>query len=418
MRKVDMPDPEKPLTVAESGAFVQPLKIEPTGSGPLDGLRFGVKDLIDIEGYVTGCGNPDWARTHVPAAVNAVCVDQLLAAGAVCIGKTISDELAFSLDGENYFYGTPLNPRAPDRVPGGSSSGSASAVAGGLADFALGTDTGGSVRVPASNCGIYGLRPSHGLISIAGVLPFASSFDTVGILARSVNNLTQVASVLLSCQIPSPETAGTVHLLREALDLCDREVGEALVEPLRLVRELYGDKVRETSLREIEGEASDTGLTTWYDTFCTLQWAEIWSSLGSWIEAVKPAFGPRTKNNFELTRSLDRREIGPASRRREDYCRRLAAFLGPHDLLCLPTTPALAPIKGTLGDEARTDRSQATYYPRTLSLTAIAGIGRLPQVTLPLGNAGGVPIGLSLLAGHGRDAFLLGVATELVDAAQ
>ncbi|MFZ5449396.1 MAG: amidase [Thermodesulfobacteriota bacterium] len=405
------------ISAAESGAFVQLLKLEPTGSGPLDGLRFGVKDLIDIGGYVTACGNPDWARTHSPAAVNAVCVDQLLAAGATGIGKTISDELAFSLDGENFFYGTPLNPRAPDRVPGGSSSGSASAVACGLADFALGTDTGGSVRVPASNCGLFGLRPSHGLISVAGVLPFAPTFDTVGILAGSVTNLTRGAALLLSCRIPTSTQLGTIHVLQEALDLCDLEVRQALAEPFWILRELFKDMVKETSIREIDGEPREAGLTTWFETFCTLQWAEIWSSLGSWIEAVQPAFGPRTKNNFELARNLDRRKIGPANRRREGYCRRLNDFLGPYDLLCLPTTPALAPEKGTLGDDARGPQSQVAYYPRTLSLTAIAGIGRLPQVTLPLGNAGGVPLGLSLLAGHGRDAFLLAVATQVAAAA-
>lgn len=348
--------------------------------------------------------------------MNAVGVDQLLAGGATCIGKTVSDELAFSLDGENFFYGTPLNPRAPDRVPGGSSSGSASAVACGLADFALGTDTGGSVRVPANNCGLCGLRPSHGLISVAGVLPFAPTFDTVGILASSVNILTRVAASLLSFQSAAPAQLGTIHVLRESLQLCDLEVRQALAEPFWILRELFRDKVKETSLREIDGEPRDSGLTAWFDTFCTIQWAEIWSSLGDWVEAVQPAFGPRTKNNFELARSLDRRKIGPASRRREDYCRRLDAFLEPHDLLCLPTTPALAPEKGTLGEEARSSQSQLAYYPRTLSLTSIAGIGRLPQVTLPLGNVGGVPVGLSLLAGHGRDAFLLEVARQVAGA--
>jgi amidase len=404
------------INAAESGAFVQLLKIEPTGSGPLDGLNFGVKDLFDLGGYVTGGGNPDWAKTHSPAAVNAVGVDQLLAGGATCIGKTVSDELAFSLDGENFFYGTPLNPRASDRVPGGSSSGSASAVACGLADFALGTDTGGSVRVPANNCGLCGLRPSHGLISVAGVMPFAPTFDTVGILAASVNILTRVAASLLSFQSAAPAQLGTIHVLRESLELCDLEVRQALSEPFWILRQLFGDKVKETSLREIDGEPRDSGLTAWFETFCTIQWAEIWSSLGDWVEAVQPAFGPRTQNNFELARSLDRRKIGPASRRREDYCRRLDAFLKPHDLLCLPTTPALAPEKGTLGDEARSPGPQLAYYPRTLSLTSIAGIGRLPQVTLPLGNVGGVPVGLSLLAGHGRDAFLLEVARQVAGA--
>src|ERR687889_2186783 len=177
--------PKEAAAVEEGSAFVQELGVDPTGSGPLDGLTFAVKDLIDIGGYKTGCGNPSWGHTHPPATVNAVCVEQLLAAGARCVGKTVTDELAFSLLGENHFYGTPLNPKAPDRVPGGSSSGSASAVARGLVDFALGTDTGGSVRVPASNCGTWGLRSSHGFISVAGVNPFAPTFDTVGILASS-----------------------------------------------------------------------------------------------------------------------------------------------------------------------------------------------------------------------------------------
>jgi amidase len=145
--------PERSAGTPEGNAFVEYVEVEPTGSGSLDGLSFAVKDLIDIGGHETGCGNPTWRGTHPPASVNAVCVEQLLDAGARCVGKTVSDELAFSLLGENHFYGTPLNPKAPDRIPGGSSSGSASAVACGLVDFALGTDTGGSIRVPANNCG-------------------------------------------------------------------------------------------------------------------------------------------------------------------------------------------------------------------------------------------------------------------------
>ena len=186
------------ITVAQSNAFVTTFDLSPTGSGPLDGLRFAVKDTIDVAGFKTGCGNPTWRDSHPAAVVHAVCVEQLLRAGARCVGKTISDELALSLLGENYFYGTPLNPRAPERVPGGSSSGSASAVACGLVDFALGTDTGGSTRVPASNCGIWGFRPSHGFVSVAGVNPLAPSFDTVGVLAQSADVLAKVGLVLLS----------------------------------------------------------------------------------------------------------------------------------------------------------------------------------------------------------------------------
>src|SRR5436309_7997242 len=177
------------ITVDESNAFVTRFDLSPTGSGPLNGLCFAVKDVIDVAGYKTGCGNPTWRDSHPTATAHAVCVEQLLRAGARCVGKTICDELAFSLLGENYFYGTPLNPKAPDRVPGGSSSGSASAVACGLVDFAFGTDTGGSVRVPASNCGIWGIRTTHGRISVAGVNPLSPTFDTVGILAKDMDVL-------------------------------------------------------------------------------------------------------------------------------------------------------------------------------------------------------------------------------------
>src|SRR5919197_4660611 len=187
------------ITVAQSNAFVTTFELSPIGSGPLDGLRFAVKDTIEVAVFKTGCGNPTWRDSHPAAVVHAVCVEQLLRAGARCVGKSICDELAFSLLGENHFYGTPLNAHARDRVPGGSSSGSASAVACGLVDFALGTDTGGSVRVPAANCGIWGIRPSHGLVSVAGVNPIAPTFDTVGILAQSADVLARVATVLLAC---------------------------------------------------------------------------------------------------------------------------------------------------------------------------------------------------------------------------
>ncbi|MBI5569053.1 MAG: amidase [Desulfomonile tiedjei] len=401
-----MASPEVPENSPESNAFVEIFALEPKGSGPLDGLVFAAKDLIDVEGRRTSCGNPSWRDTHPVAAANAVCVDQLLFAGARCIGKTITDELAFGLNGENFFYGTPLNPRAPERVPGGSSSGSASAVACGRVDFALGTDTGGSVRVPASNCGIFGLRPSHGIVSVAGVNPLAPSFDTVGVLARSSAVLNKAASVLLACEVPRSIEVGTVHLLEEAFSSSDPEVDQALREPVELIERTFPGKLRETSLKELGEEASRRGLAGWYDTYCQLQWAEIWSCLGSWVTETRPRFGPRTAANFDLVKNFDRQHTVDAIRRREIYYRSLKRFLGPNDLICIPTTPTLAPIKGTLG----VDRTQGDYYPRTLAMTAIAGIGRLPQVTLPVASVGGVPIGLSLLAAQGMDAFLLAAA--------
>ncbi|MBI4964778.1 MAG: amidase [Desulfomonile tiedjei] len=389
-----------------SGAFVETVTVEPKGSGILTDLRFAAKDLIDLEGYKTSCGNPTWRDTHPVAATNAVCVDQLLFAGATCIGKTITDELAFGLDGENSFYGTPLNPKAPNRVPGGSSSGSASAVACGMADFALGTDTGGSIRVPASNCGIFGMRPSHGRISVAGVNPLAPTFDTVGVLACNCEVLAKAASVLLACDIPPGVEVGAVHLLEEAFAACDPEVKDAVARPVEMIKALFPGKVRKTSLQEIGEEASETGLRGWYHTYCHIQWAEIWSCLGGWVQDAKPEFGARTRVNFELVKNMDRQTIVKALRSREICFSLLKEFLGPNDLLCMPTTPTLAPNKGSLGIDRTTDR----YFPRTLSMTAIAGIGRLPQVTLPVADASGVPVGLSLLAGQGRDAFLVAAA--------
>jgi amidase len=333
-------------------------------------------------------------------------VDQLLLAGAECVGKTITDELGFGLNGENFFYGTPLNPRAPDRVPGGSSSGSASAVACGIVDFALGTDTGGSIRVPAGNCGIFGMRPSHDRISVAGIHPFAPSFDTVGVLAGSCEVLTKAVSVLLACGIPSGIEVGKVHFLEEAFAICDTEVKDALAEPVDRINTLFSGKVRKTALNDVGEQAGESGLKGWLSAFYHIQWAEIWSCLGTWVEEAKPELGPRTRMNFQFAENMDRGSIATALRQRADYFHLLNDFLGPNDLLCIPTTPSPAPIKGSLG----LDRTVGDYFPRTLSLTTIAGIGRLPQITLPVADVSGAPVGLSLLARHGRDGFLLAAA--------
>jgi amidase len=398
------------ITVAQSNAFVTTFDLSPTGSGPLAGLRFAVKDTIDVAGFKTGCGNPAWRDSHPAAVVHAVCIEQLLHAGARCVGKTISDELAFSLLGENYFYGTPLNAPAPDRVPGGSSSGSASAVACGLVDFALGTDTGGSTRVPASNCGIWGFRPSHDSVSVAGVNPLAPSFDTVGVLARSADLLAKVGLVLLAGAPVSASRPATIHVIREAFELADTDVHEALSEPMQRLREIFGGAIRESSLQELVVDDAGHSFATWTDTFCVIQWAEIKSCLGAWIANAKPEFGPEIAASFQLANQLDCRRVAEAVQRRELYFRSLHEFLGPDDLLCIPTTPALAPRKG---DPPRRSSSGSGYYPRTLSLTSVAAMGRLPQVSLPIADADGVPVGLSLLARHREDSFLLQLAKRI-----
>jgi amidase len=331
------------ISVEKSGALIETFSLPPTGAGPLDGLTFAIKDLIDVAGHPTGCGNPTWKKTHPPAKVHAVCVEQLLVGGAAAVGKAVTDEVAFSLIGENHFYGTPLNPAASDRVPGGSSSGSASAVACGLADFALGTDTGGSVRVPASNCGLWGLRPSHDRISLAGVMPFAPCFDTIGVLARSGEILEKVVGVLLAANAAASHEPERILLLTDAFELADADVHVALEQPVKRLRARFGQQVDSITIEALTGSPGRAGFDLLWDVYCVLQWAEIESSLGAWIADARPEFGPGTARSFALVHALDRRRIAPATAARAEVCRRVADVLGPSDLLCFPTTPGSAP---------------------------------------------------------------------------
>jgi amidase len=395
------------------GAFVELFDLPSTGRGPLDGLRFGIKDIIDVAGKTSDCGNPMWGATHPPAAANAVCVEQLLAAGARGVGKTLTDELAFSLLGENPYFGTPLNPAAPDRVTGGSSSGSASAVACGLADFALGTDTGGSVRIPASNCGIFGYRPSHGAISVAGVMALAPSFDTVGVLAQDPQILGRVGAVLLGCELPARPAPSRIWLVKEAWDAVAPDVRPAFVSALEVLRTAFGPAaVADLSLRDVDGEPPGAELSTWLEAFCVVQWGEIWSTHGAWVEMAQPPFGPSAGHNFALVKRLDRRRIPLAIQKREALSCALAARFGPHDLLCYPTAPEPAPLLSSNPVRGQDFKSK-DYYSQTISLTAIAGIGRLPQISLPAARAGEAPVGLSLVGARGADAHLLATVSAI-----
>ncbi len=393
-------------------AFIQRSDIAPTASGPLDGLTFAVKDVIDVADTVTGYGNPDWAARHFPAARHAVAVELLLSSGARCLGKTITDEFAFSLVGENHFYGTPLNPRTPDRVPGGSSAGSASAVAKGEVDFALGTDTAGSIRIPAANCGLYGLRPTWGSITTAGVQSLAPSFDTVGILAREPGVLGQ-AFRALSGRESRPPPITTALVLKEAWDLADACVSDELAATIdRLQR--AGLQVEVVSLSTLgEGELG-LDLFAWKRAFSAAQWPEVWSTFGGWLDHAKPRMGPRIAENFALTRTYERSHMAEAIRTRERARARLRAFLHPQWALCLPTTPCPPPLCG----QVDYDRTGTGYLARTLCLTAFAGIAGLPQITVPANTAEGLPIGFSLLGAAGMDLVLGSVAEQIFSLSQ
>ncbi|KTD36795.1 glutamyl-tRNA(Gln) amidotransferase subunit A [Legionella nautarum] len=396
-----------------SNSYVEVFDISPTKSGILDGLTFGVKDNIDVAGYKTAYGSPAWRDCHPVAVCHAVCVEQILAAGATCNGKHATDELTFSLDGENHFYGTPVNPKAPDRIPGGSSNGSASAVACGLADFSIATDNGGSIRVPSNNCGVFGMRPSHDVVSTQGVAPFAPSTDTVGIIARSSKILSMASSVLLSHDLPKYTGVGNVYILKDVFDMVDPEVKSTLENTMQdITNDIFSSSVEEIKLKDIVGGGNLSDLSSWFDQiFRVVQWGEIWGSLGSWVENDKPELGPRTKVTLSNAKALDRTLIGNARYLREKCFTKLEEFLSPTDIIIMPTTPGLPPLKGSIGADMMKD---STYYPHTSAITSFAGVAQLPQASIPAAEtAEGIPVGLSILARNREDTFLLGVVEHL-----
>jgi amidase len=390
MMRVQMSDP--------LNAFIPHDKVLLPGApeGPLRGLRFAAKDLFDVAGHVTGCGNPDWLATHPPASATASAIERLLAAGADLIGKTITDELAYSVNGQNFHYGTPVNVNAPGRIPCGSSSGSAAAVAGGAADFALGTDTGGSVRVPAAVCGIYGIRTSHGRVAIDGVMPLAASFDTVGWFARDPRLLARVGGVLLDED--TARLASGAARLADAFALAAHAVQEAL-EPLAgRVEALLGRRPA----------TQIGGLEEWMITFRKLQAREVWAQHGAWIEAAHPRFGPEIAARFEWARAVAAQPPGSEAQRRTVFSGLLAGMLREAGVLILPSAPEIAPWRGLEGAAAQ------SFRDRTLTLTCIASLARLPQVSLPAETrVNGCPVGLSLIGPRGSDRALLSLAAQL-----
>ncbi|HEX6111674.1 MAG TPA: amidase [Geminicoccaceae bacterium] len=373
------------------------VEIEGSAHGPLAGVAFAVKDIFDVAGVVTGRGNPDWLASHAPATANAPAVAALLAAGAKLVGKTITEELAFSVIGTSPYYGTPKNVAAPGRVPGGSSSGSAAAVGGGLVPLALGSDTGGSVRVPASYNGIYGMRPSHGRISLEGVMPLAPSFDTVGWFAREPDLFATAGRVLLEDGAPGgrPER---VLIASDAFARLEPGADDALRPAITHVERWLGT-----------AEAivvSEDGLDAWYEAFRVLQGAEAWAAHGAWIEQARPRLGPMLEERLQFIRTITTDQVAAAEDARRRIRARLDALLGDDVILILPSAAGVAP---------RIDASTAEHEAvraRVIGITCIASLGGLPQVSLPLARMGAGPLGLSLIAPRGRDAMLLDLIAE------
>ncbi|MDP1964897.1 MAG: amidase [Reyranella sp.] len=383
------------------GAFVPGprVRIEGRPGGPLGSLTFAAKDLFDVAGVVTGGGNHDWPTGRPVPTRHAWAVQTLLDAGATLIGKTITDEVSLGILGENAFDGTPVNVRAPGRVPGGSSSGSAAAVAAGICDTALGTDTGGSVRVPSSFCGLHGIRPTHGRIDVTGMLPQAPTSDTTGWFARDAETFARVSSVMLGEAIPA-ELPTKLIVAVDAFGFADADVAAALQPMVKRLAALVG-----TSREEI---MAPQGLSVWARAQRSLQPHEAYNTFREWLDKGNPRFAFSVARGLVMGSMIPESERAWANLMRQEARGRLAYLLTPGTILCLPTTPFPALLRGlplSVLDPLR---------DRITCLCAHGGLAGFPQVNLPgATTVDGLPVGLSILGARGSDATLVAVARAL-----
>lgn len=366
-------------------------------AGPLAGLTFAVKDVYDVAGHRTGAGNPAWLASHPVPRRSSPLVDQLLAAGATLMGKVLTDELAYSIHGDNIHYGTPRNSAAPDRVTGGSSSGSAAAVAARLVDFALGTDTGGSTRVPASYCGLWGLRSTHGALSQQGLVPLHPRFDTPTWLAHDADTFARVADALLPA---SPFAPRRVIAWSDAWREADPVFQQPLARAAQRLSQLLAVSVQ-------HAVAAPEGLETWRQVYVTASAHEGWQTHGDWIRSHDARFAPPVAARWQFASSIGD-EAATAARARQAAIRdQVRALLGSDGVAVLPSAASLAPRRDA--DAQAVDAVRL----RTLRITCIAGLAGMPQVSLPLADADGVPLGVSLLGPAGSDRALIALAVRL-----
>ena len=365
---------------------------------PLSDLKYAAKDIFDVAGFVTGGGNPDWKATHPPADQHAWIVETLLNAGATMVGKTHTDELTRGILGENAHYGTPINSRALGRVPGGSSSGSAAAVAGGLVDFALGSDTGGSVRIPASFCGLWGLRPTHHRIPLEGILKQASSYDTIGWFTRDAATYAQVAQVVFQTSIP--DTSPTrIIIAQDLFDEADENVSAALLPIAEKIAAMVGSSATV--------KLAPNGLAEWSAQQNVLQSKEAWDTVKDWVDQVNPRFSFWVSERYQFAINLTDAQIDEAAAVRDSLRMRMDEVFADGGFLCLPTAVVPAPLRG-LPASAKKD-----VQSRLSRLTCIAGTTGRPQLSMPLGEVNGMPVGISIMGDRGSDEQLINFACRV-----
>ncbi len=386
------------------GALVPGSSVHIDGApdGPLSGLTFVAKDLFDVAGHPTGGGNPDWPGNIEPAEAHAWAVQTLLDGGAALVGKSITDEVSLGILGESVFHGTPVNSAAPDRVPGGSSAGSVAAVAAGLCDIALGTDTGGSVRVPASFCGVYGIRPTHGRLDLTGMMPQAPSSDTTGWFARDGATFAKASAVMLGEDIPTALPERLIVAV-DAFGFAGVDVRAALRPLIGRLGELVGDMEEEIM--------APPGLSTWAKAQRTLQPYEGWLTFKDWLDVVNPAMAYSVARGLAGASAIPEGERDWAQMMRQEARARMDYLLAPNTVLCMPTTPFPAPLKGLPISQTDPLRLQIAC------LCSHGGLTGVPQVSIPGATLGGLPIGLSIVGRWGMDAQLVALAKAMEETA-
>ena len=355
-------------------------------------VTVAIKDCLDIAGMVTRCGS-EALKDSAPAKTNSTVVERLLASGCKIVGKTRMHELAYGMTGINLFEGTPINPRWPDRIPGGSSSGSAVAAAAGLVEFAIGTDTGGSVRQPAICCGVIGFKPTFGRVDRTGAKPAESSLDCIGPFARNISTIERAMSAI----DPSFEAERLNRAPRIARLRLDDKIDPVMAEAALAVSAGEDGVVEDVEL-DLLDDAFRAGMTiiareTLLANFDLL---ESGTPLGE--DVAKRLEGARAVTDADMTAAED-------IRRR--FTAQVDAVLENHDILLTPALPIAPPLLNETRDPSKV--LTLTRYLRPFNLSGH------PAIVLPVTASNGLPSGVQLVAGKGQDAFLCALARRLIE---
>lgn len=379
--------------------------VNSTHSGPLDGLGIAVKDLFAVNGFAIGAGNPKFLDEATPQTAHAPAVASLLQSGAHIVGIAQTDEFAYSLSGVNIHYGATVNPAAPGHISGGSSSGPAAAVSSRQADIGLGTDTAGSIRVPAAYQGLWGIRTTTGRIARQGIHPLSHSFDTVGILAREATTLGTVARQLMpDADAVTPHGIVTDPLLDE---LIDEDVRKAFCGWRHAVLAHHQDAHNTKDTIAITAPMLDT----WLRIFQIVRGFEAWQSHGAWIHNNWDSLDPQIATRFEHDMHITREQYQLSLEQFAAARTTIRALIGNHMLL-IPTVSCVAPRIG--GNKAAL-LAIAKARAETMRLTVIAGVGGLPAVNIPLTTKQGLACGACLIGPAQSDNSVIAAAAELAD---